>query len=237
MSGTEDIAFRLAPRLNAAGRIDHASIAVDLLKSKQIEPARQIAVSLNNMNIKRQSIEKKILDEIDKYLEKNPHLLQNYALVLSDNEEHHAWHEGVLGIVASKIVNKHFRPVVLVAVKNGIGKGSARSIPGFNMYKGLMSCSDHLEAFGGHSMAAGLKIKAEHINIFQKNFKNAVKQMTSPDSFLQTLNIDYELNFDDISDALINELEALKPFGTGNHEPVFMAKNIGNVQKLWHHDI
>ncbi len=226
LSDTEDIAFRLAPRLNAAGRIDHASIAVDLLKSKQIEPARQIAVLLNNMNIKRQGIEKKILDEIDKYLEKNPHLLQNYALVLSDHEEHHAWHEGVLGIVASKIVNKYFRPIVLIAVKNGIGKGSARSIPGFNIYKGLVSCSDHLEAFGGHSMAAGLKIKAEHIDIFQKSFENAVKQMTSPDSFLQTLNIDYELNFDDISDALINELEALKPFGTGNHEPVFMAKNI-----------
>lgn len=223
---TEDVAFRLAPRLNAAGRIDHALTAVELLTTNSLETARQLAQSLNNMNFKRHEIEQKIMEDIFEYLKNNQRLLKNGSLILSDNELGNRWHEGVLGIVASRIVNKYFRPVVLIAVKNGIGKGSARSIPGFNIYKGLVSCSDHLEAFGGHSMAAGLKIKAEHLDIFQENFENAVKQMTSPANFVQTINIDYELNFDDISDALINELETLKPFGTGNHEPVFMAKNI-----------
>ncbi|MBW2568724.1 MAG: single-stranded-DNA-specific exonuclease RecJ [Deltaproteobacteria bacterium] len=223
---SEDVAFRLAPRLNAAGRIDHASTAVKLLTTDNLETARQLAQSLNNMNLKRHDIEQKTMETITEYLKENQCLLKNSSIVLSDNELHSIWHEGILGIVASRIVKKYFRPVVLITIKNGIGKGSARSIPGFNIYKGLVSCSNHLEAFGGHSMAAGLRIKAGHIDIFQKSFEKAVKQMTSPADFLQTLNIDYELNFDDISDALINELEALKPFGTGNHEPVFMAKNI-----------
>lgn len=223
---TEDIAFRLAPRLNAAGRIDHASAAVELLTTNNLKTARQLAQSLNNMNFKRHDIEQKIIEDIFEYLKNNQHLLKNSSLVLSDNELDNMWHEGVLGIVAARMVKKYFRPVVLIAIKEGVGKGSARSIPGFNIYNGLMSCSDHLEAFGGHSMAAGLQIKAENMAIFQKNFENAVQQITSPDDFMQTIPIDYELNFDDISDALINELETLKPFGTGNHEPLFMAKNV-----------
>lgn len=222
----EDISFRLAPRLNAAGRIEHASAAAELLMTNNLETARQLAKSLNNMNFKRHDIEQKIIEDIFEYLKNNQHLLKNSSLVLSDNELDNMWHEGVLGIVASRMVKKYFRPVVLIAIKEGVGKGSARSIPGFNIYNGLMSCSDHLEAFGGHSMAAGLTIKAEHMDIFQKKFENAVQQMTSPDDFMQTISIDYELNFDDISDALINELKTLKPFGTGNHEPLFMAKNV-----------
>ncbi|HUV50081.1 MAG TPA: single-stranded-DNA-specific exonuclease RecJ [Anaerolineae bacterium] len=223
---TEDIAFRLAPRLNAAGRINHASTAVELLTANNLKTAKQLALSLNSMNIKRHDIEQKIMEDIFEYLENNQYLLKNSSLVLSDNKSGNMWHEGVLGIVASRMVKKYFRPVALIAIKDGIGKGSARSIPGFNIYKGLMSCSDLLEAFGGHSMAAGLKIKAENMDAFQKNFENAVQQMTSPDNFVQTISIDYELNFDDISEALINELETLKPFGTGNHEPLFMAKNV-----------
>ncbi|MBC8200377.1 MAG: single-stranded-DNA-specific exonuclease RecJ [Desulfobacteraceae bacterium] len=223
---TEDIAFRLAPRLNAAGRIEHASAAVELLTTNNLETARQLARSLNSMNFKRHDIEQKIMEDISEYLKNNQYLLKNSSLVLSDNEFGNMWHEGVLGIIASRMVKKYFRPVVLIAIKEGVGKGSARSIPGFNIYKGLMLCSDLLEAFGGHSMAAGLTIKAEHMDIFQKNFENTVQQTTSPDDFMQTISIDYELNFEDISDALINELETLKPFGTGNHEPLFMAKNV-----------
>ncbi|MEA3415903.1 MAG: single-stranded-DNA-specific exonuclease RecJ [Thermodesulfobacteriota bacterium] len=223
---TEDVAFRLAPRLNAAGRIDHASTGVELLMANSLETARQLAQSLNNMNTKRRDIEQKIMKDIFEYLKNNQHLLKNSSLVLSDSESDNIWHEGVLGIIASRMVKKYFRPVILIAIKDGIGKGSARSIPGVNIYKGLTSCSGLLETFGGHSMAAGLKIKAENMAIFQRNFEDAVQQMTTSDDFVQTISIDYELNFDDISDALINELEILKPFGTGNHEPLFMAKNV-----------
>ncbi|MDI6687349.1 MAG: single-stranded-DNA-specific exonuclease RecJ [Desulfobacterales bacterium] len=222
----EDIAFRLAPRLNAAGRIDHASAAVELLTTNNLKTAKQLAQSLSSMNIKRHNIEQEIMEDIFEYLNNNQYLLKNSSLVLSDNKLGNMWHEGVLGIVASRMVKKYFRPVVLVAIKEGVGKGSARSIPGFNIYKGLMSCSDLLETFGGHSMAAGLKIKAENMDAFQKNFENAVQKMTSPDNFVQTISVDYELDFDDISEDLINELEALKPFGTGNDEPLFMAKNV-----------
>ncbi len=223
---TEDVAFRLAPRLNAAGRIEHASAAVELMTTNNLKTARQLAQSLNNLNIKRHNIEQKIIEDIFEYLKNNQRVLKNSSLVISDNELDNMWHEGILGIVASRMVKKYFRPVVLIAIKEGVGKGSARSIPGFNIYNGLMSCSDHLEAFGGHSMAAGLKIKAENMDVFKKNFENTVQQMTTHDDFVQTISIDFELNFDDISDTLINELETLKPFGTGNHEPLFIAKNV-----------
>jgi len=218
----QDIAFKLAPRLNAAGRIDHAKSAVKLLTTTEQETAKYIAGSLNSMNIKRQEIEKKILDEILLYLSKNPGLLSKSSLVLS----HRDWHEGVLGIVASRIVKMYFRPVVLIAVKEDVGKGSSRSIPGFDLYKGLQACSSDLESFGGHSMAGGLKIKTEKIDLFQRNFENAVAKMTEPDDFVRTISIDYGLDFDDISDGLIDELESLKPFGAGNPEPLFMTRNV-----------
>ena len=219
---TQDIAFKLAPRLNAAGRIDHAKSAVKLLATTEQETAKYIAGSLNSMNVKRQEIEKKILDEILLNLRKNPSLLSKKSLVLS----HPDWHEGVLGIVASRIVKIYFRPVVLIAVKEDVGKGSSRSIPGFDLYKGLQACSSDLESFGGHSMAGGLKIKAEKIDLFQRNFENAVAKMTEPDDFVRTISIDYGLDFDDISDGLIDELESLKPFGAGNPEPLFMTRNV-----------
>jgi len=219
---SQDIAFRLAPRLNAAGRIDHAKSAVKLLTTTEQETAKHIAGSLNSMNFKRQEIEQKILDEILLYIKKNQFLLSKKSLVLWNPD----WHEGVLGIVASRIVKIYFRPVVLVAVKDDIGKGSARSIPGFDLYKGLQECSSDLEKFGGHSMAGGLKIRAEKLDIFQRNFEETVVNMTKPDDFVPTISIDYELNFDDISEKLIDELEFLKPFGTGNPDPLFMARNV-----------
>jgi single-stranded-DNA-specific exonuclease len=115
---------------------------------------------------------------------------------------------------------------VLITTTAGIGKGSARSIPGVDLYKGLMACADDLENFGGHSMAAGIKIKAKKIAQFQTKFENAIDNMTKPDDFIPKISIDYELDFDDISDALIDEIESLKPFGSGNPEPLFMSRNV-----------
>ena len=219
---TDDMVFGLAPRLNSAGRIDHASIAVELLTTKNIEIAEQIAQSLNHMNQRRRSIENRMLAQIKGQLKKNPHLLQKNTLVLA----HQDWHLGVLGIVAARIMQKYFRPVVLITTSAGIGKGSARSIPGVDLYKGLLACADDLENFGGHSMAAGIKIKTEKIARFQTNFENAIGNMTKPDDFIPKISIDYELDFDDIADALIDEIEFLKPFGSGNNEPLFMSRNV-----------
>ncbi|MBU0698257.1 MAG: single-stranded-DNA-specific exonuclease RecJ [Pseudomonadota bacterium] len=218
----EDMVFRLIPRLNAAGRLDHASMGVDLLTTKNFATASKIAQVLSDLNEKRRSLEKTIFDQIRTYLKSNPHLLQKKTLILSGND----WHEGVLGIVAARIVNEYFRPVILLSTSGDIARGSARSIPGFDIYKGLQACAHDLESFGGHSMAAGLKIHIEKIARFQKNFEGAVIRMTNPDDFILNRSIDYELDFDEISNTLIDELESLKPFGTGNHEPIFLARNI-----------
>ena len=221
----EDIAFKLAPRLNAAGRIDHAKVAVELLMEKNHETAINIAQSLNKMNTRRQQIEQKILDDIESYLNEHTNILDKKSLVLADER----WDEGVLGIVASKLVDKYFRPVVLLAVKDDTGKGSARSIPGFDLYGGLQSCSSYLESFGGHKMAAGLKIKSVEINSFRKAFDDAVTKMTRSEDFRPLLRIDREIDFDDISENLLDEIEQLKPFGSGNAEPVFMSRHINVI--------
>ncbi len=219
---SEDIAFKIAPRLNAPGRMEHANLSVEMLTTESLNDAMRMATSLNDFNILRRNIEKKIINDIHAYLAENPDELEKRSLVLSAGD----WHEGVLGIVASRLVDNYFRPVVVISTKNGIGKGSARSIPGFDLYKVLSACSDDLVQFGGHSMAAGLKIKLKNIDRFKINFDNSVSSGITPADFTPKLSIDGELDFDDISDRLIDEIESLTPFGNGNPEPLFIAKNV-----------
>lgn len=219
---SEDIAFKIAPRLNAPGRMEHGKLSVEILTTENLKDAMQMATSLNDLNISRRNIEEKIINDIHSYLAENPGELEKRSLVLSADH----WHEGVLGIVASRLVDNYFRPVVIISTKNGIGKGSARSIPGFNLYDGLSACSDDLVHFGGHSMAAGLKIELNKIERFKTSFDNTVSAAIKPADFTPQLSIDCELAFDDISDRLINEIESLTPFGNGNPEPIFIAKNV-----------
>lgn len=218
----DDIAFRLAPRLNAAGRMAHASIAVELLTTTDVNQARQLAQSLNTLNQKRQNLEKRIIDDILADVTRNTALLQENSLVLWNRQ----WHEGVLGIVASRMVEKYYRPVVLIAVKDKFGKGSARSIPEIDLYQRLLACEGSLENFGGHSMAAGLKVKIENLERFKKHFEDAVGELIETVNLIPKLYIDGELDFRNISERLIDELESLAPFGTGNPEPIFMARNV-----------
>jgi single-stranded-DNA-specific exonuclease len=218
----DDIAFRLAPRLNAAGRLDHASKAVDLLTARDSDFAARAAHQLNLLNQKRQALEKTTLADIQGYLDINPSLLQRSSLVLSRG----GWHAGVLGIVASRMMDKYHRPVVLIAIDDGLGKGSARSIPGIDLYAALAACKPYLENFGGHSMAAGLKIREENIADFQIAFEEAVRNVSQPDALVPKLHIDHELDFGAISADLINEMESLLPFGAGNPEPLFISSNI-----------
>ena len=219
---SEDVVFGLAPRLNSAGRVDHASLAVELLITKSMDDAEQIANSLDRMNRKRRSVETEMLSQIEDYLKVNPSLLKKNTLVLAQPD----WHLGILGIVASRVVKKYCCPVVLITTADGVGRGSARSISGVNLYDGLCACAVDLESFGGHSMAAGLKIKTEKIERFESKFENFVGDITKPDDFIPKIYIDYELAFDDISKGLIDEIESLNLFGTGNPEPIFMARNI-----------
>ncbi len=218
----DDIAFRLAPRLNAAGRMDHAARAVDLLTAKDTDSAQKTAHTLNLLNRKRRQVEQEIFADTQRFIENNPSLRQRRSLVLSGQ----GWHAGVLGIVASKIVNAYYRPVILITTRDGIGIGSGRSIAGINLYDALSSCKPYLESFGGHSMAAGLKIRQENIADFQNAFENVIRRISQPEDLRPILNIDAYLDLDTITDALINELETLMPFGTGNPEPLFMSTDV-----------
>ena len=218
----EDIAYKLAPRLNSAGRMAHANIAVQLLTADDRAIADKIAYNINALNIMRQETENKMLEQVLKDIQKNPNLMKKRSLVLSYPD----WNEGVLGIVAAKLVKRFYRPVVLISIKAGEGKGSARSIPGFDLYQGLTACSSELITFGGHSMAAGLTLKDIQMDRFKETFEMTVQKMTSPEDFSPKILVDYELSLDEISDELINEIQLLQPFGTGNPEPVFLTRHV-----------
>ncbi|MCP4694807.1 MAG: single-stranded-DNA-specific exonuclease RecJ [Desulfobacterales bacterium] len=218
----DDIAFRLAPRINAAGRMDHAGIGVELLTTDDPEAARRMALSLDEFNAARKETEQKTLDGVLKHLDAHPRLLGRRSLVLANPR----WHEGVLGIVASRLARRYYRPVALIAINNGVGKGSARSIPGLNLFQCISACAGDLMNFGGHKMAAGLTLKMENIERFWTRFDHAVLEKTRAEDFTPTISIDEEIGFDDVSDRLLNELESLAPFGTGNPEPMFMAKQL-----------
>jgi single-stranded-DNA-specific exonuclease len=164
----------------------------------------------------------KILEQIQSDLTKNPHELNKKSLVLAQDN----WHEGVLGIVASRLVDQYYRPVVLISTQEGIGKGSARSIPGFDIYECLSSCKQYLENFGGHSMAAGLKIKEASIAAFTETFEATVQNTTATENFVPDLLIEAEVPFNQISAGLLDEIESLEPFGTGNPNPLFIAKDV-----------
>jgi single-stranded-DNA-specific exonuclease len=218
----EDIAFRLAPRLNAAGRMDHAARAVDLLIAEDIDAANKTAHTLNLLNRKRQDLEKGILADIERFIDKNSSLLRLRSLVLYQQ----GWHAGVLGIVASRMMRTYHRPVVLISLQDGTGKGSARSVEGLNIYDALAACGPFLEGFGGHAMAAGLQIREENIADFQNAFESEIQRTSSPETLVPAIQIDSELEVGAISDDLLNELELLMPFGVGNPEPLFLARDV-----------
>jgi len=222
LESSDDIAYRLAPRLNAPGRMNHADLAVRLLTSKDRAAAENLAEDLNRLNTERQNTEQIIMEAIERCLHKSPALLAGPALVMSDP----GWHEGVLGIVAARLVEKYSRPVVLISTKDGIGKGSARSVPGFDLFEGLKKCETMLQAFGGHAAAAGLRIETHQIDLFVKAFEAVVQSREIPEAFEAANPIDYELNLDQATPDLLDALEKLQPFGPGNSEPIFMARNI-----------
>jgi single-stranded-DNA-specific exonuclease len=219
---SDDITFRLAPRLNAAGRMHHAKLAVELLLTEDAGYAVKTARNLGKLNLSRQIIEKEIFEDIEKILHDSPAMLDRQTIVLS----HRNWHAGLLGIVASKVAGRFYRPVVLISEKESPCKGSARGIPEMDLYQLLESCSGSLEAFGGHKMAAGLTIMPQNIDRFRKDFETITERMSHSECFAPTLLIDKELTLSEISDRLMDEIESLHPFGTRNPEPLFMATDV-----------
>lgn len=219
---TYSVGFLLAPRLNAAGRLGEAEKSVKLLTSEDMVESLKLATGLDEENRNRQQIQEDVIREAKEMIKKNVNLKTEYTIVLESEN----WHPGVIGIAASKIVDMYHRPTILIALKNGTGKGSGRSIEPFNIYEGLKECSKLLSEFGGHEAAAGLALKQENISVFKSKFAMVASERLKPDDLIPTVRADDEINLDDMDIELIRQIESLAPFGMGNRRPAFVARNV-----------
>jgi single-stranded-DNA-specific exonuclease len=221
----EDIAFTIAPRLNAAGRLGQAALGVELLTTDNSERAAALAEYLNELNGTRETLERSIHLAAGKQAQEEFNPASDAALVLAGR----GWHPGVIGIVASRIVEKYHRPVVMIALDElGIkpGVGSARSVPGFDLHAALSACSENLLGYGGHAMAAGLSIDPAKLDDFRAAFVEHASAEISPKARTAELRIDAEVPLSSLSAEAVRLLEQLAPFGCGNPRPVFCASGI-----------
>ena len=223
---TSNIGYQIAPRINAMGRMASSDKSLKLLVTQNRHEARQLAVELDNENKYRQMIERDILQQTFDIIEKNRYAEDEGGIVVASED----WHPGVIGIVASRVVDKYFRPTIILTDDNGVYKGSARSIPSFHLYDGLSSLSDMLISFGGHKYAAGVKIAKENLDEFRKKFNELVKANVKKEDFIPEINIDAEIESKDITSEIMQYLEKLEPYGQGNKEPVFFMRNVSKYQ-------
>ena len=214
------ISFGIAPRINACGRMGHQEEALKLFLSKDPAEVNELIQKLNMYNSKRQETEKNIYNEAINQIEKND-LAKNDVIVIGGN----GWHHGVIGIVASKITDMYFKPSILLCFEDEIGKGSGRSIPGFDLYEALSKCSSNIEKFGGHSMAVGITVKKDNLEEFRKQLEEIAKNSNIED-IIPIINIDGQINLSDINKDIVESLNILEPFGEGNKMPLFAYKNL-----------
>lgn len=222
MITTGQIVFIIAPRINAVGRMGDAERAVSLLTTQNVHQARNVASILESENRLRKDIDEQTFKEAMVIAEQQFHTGKDFTLVL-DQE---GWHPGVIGIVASRIVEKFYRPTIMISVEEGIGRGSARSIVGFDIYSALKQCEDLLVTFGGHKYAAGLTIEQTKIPLFRERINAISREMMTEDLLVPKLNIDSELEFSEINDRFIHLLKLMAPFGPKNLRPIFMSRNL-----------
>jgi single-stranded-DNA-specific exonuclease len=223
---TEDIGFRLGPRLNAAGRLSTAEKSLQLLLTKDEGEAAALADFLDKQNRERQSVEKEVFLAVEEQIARDYNPMRDAAIVVGAR----GWHPGVLGIVASRISRKYHRPSIVIGVEaNAIGKGSGRSIEGFNLVEALNHCPELLEKFGGHEMAAGLTIREEKIDEFAMKFRRVARELLSDECLQPCLRLDHELAFSDLSFDFLRWHEMLQPFGNGNPHPLFLAREVESV--------
>jgi len=216
------VGFQLGPRINAAGRIDCGLKVVELLTTSSSDVALRIARELDDHNRERRAIEAEVLAQALARAEAHFNGTDPCSLVLSGEN----WHPGVLGIVASRVVERFHRPTVVIGFEDGQGKGSARSIHGFPMVDAFRRCADYLEKFGGHEYAGGLSIRRENVDSFAQAFETVARAMLEPSDLRPRLEVDAQLTLGEIGIPLIRELACLKPFGVGNPEPVFMTNAV-----------
>lgn len=219
---TYHLGFILAPRINAAGRVKDASIAVELLTIDDKARAYEIAKELDESNSYRQSVENLILESATDII-KNDIDIESDNIIVIDNT---SWHAGVIGIAASRIAEKYNLPTIVISIEDGIGRGSARSIPGFNIYQAISKCEDLLDRFGGHELAAGMTIKQENINSFRKKINEVAREMLKNKVLYPEIYVDYKLDNSDILLKVADEIEMLKPFGADNPVPLFVYRSL-----------
>jgi single-stranded-DNA-specific exonuclease len=222
----EDIGYRLGPRLNAAGRLSTAEKSLRLLLTQDESEATLLATELDQQNRDRQEVEKQIFDAAIEKIDNQFNAAADAAIVVGAQ----GWHPGVLGIVASRLVRKYHRPAIVVGFdEKGIGKGSGRSIEGLNLVEALNCCADGLEKYGGHEMAAGLAVREENFDHFAEAFRSTARELLSEEALQPCLQLDHELAFTDIDVEFLRWHELLQPFGNGNPQPLFFAREIEPV--------
>ena len=217
-----NVVFGIGPRINAAGRIDHAHGAVKLLLAENTEAAHGFGVKVNEKNNLRRDFDSSITQEALRMIEADVDLLEAKSTVLFKND----WHKGVIGIVASRCIENHYRPTIILTESNGKATGSARSVHGFDVYEAITSCADLLEQYGGHTYAAGLTMKIENVAAFQSKFEQVVAASITEEQLVPKISVDQIITFDQITPKFFAILSQMGPFGPQNMQPVFVTENV-----------
>ena len=214
------ISFGIAPRINACGRMGHQDEALKLFLSKDINEVNELTQKLNEYNKTRQEIEKRIFEDATIQIEQNGLANKNTIVLMGEN-----WHHGVIGIVASKITEMYFKPSILLCEEGECGKGSGRSVPGFDLYEALTECKESIDKFGGHAMAVGINVKKEKLEEFKEKLEQISKEKNI-EEIVPILKIDAQISLDEINKEMVNSLKELEPFGEENKNPLFVFKNL-----------
>jgi single-stranded-DNA-specific exonuclease len=218
----EDVVFKIGPRINAAGRMETGSKAVDLLVSNDIKLAADISRQINSFNNERRSVDRSITTEAMRMISEDQSTVNSRTTVLYNP----LWKKGVIGIVASRLIETYYRPTVILTESNGFATGSARSVQGYDLYQAIEACSDLLESFGGHMFAAGLTMKKENIGPFKERFEQYVNSTISEEQLVPRIFIDTELSFSEINEEFFSTLNRFQPFGPENMSPLFLSRNV-----------
>lgn len=217
-----DIVFKIGPRINASGRMMNGKEAVDLLLAKDSEAAREKSENINQYNDERRELDKKITDEANAIIDEFKNMEDRKAIIVYNPQ----WHKGVIGIVASRLTEKYYRPALVLTKSPELITGSARSVPGFDIYKAIESCRDLLENFGGHTYAAGLSLKEENLEAFTERFLKLAAEEINTDQMVPQIDIDATLDFKEINSKFLTELKKMSPFGPENQKPVFATLGV-----------
>lgn len=217
-----DIVFKIGPRINASGRMMNGKEAVDLLLANTIKDAREKSENIDHYNEDRRELDKKMTEEAVAYIDENVNVGETNSIVIYNEK----WHKGVIGIVASRLAEKYYRPAVVLTKSNDMVTGSARSIMNFDVYKAIESCKDLLENFGGHTYAAGLSLKEENLAAFSKRFEELSVKMINEEMMHPQINVDAEITFSEITGKFVHDLSRFNPFGPENLNPIFRTKKV-----------